>query len=418
MPQDQFLTSVTILKFVLILGIVSLFAETTYEAEKPSQTAAPLHFAAGAHEATVPAQVYAAHIFVPVRVNGGEATWFVLDTGARETVISKPVAEKAGLAFQWQNGSKGRVGLTAVSTAKNVLLDISGLEIPTGRVAVLDLSFMQQTLGRSVDGLLGYDVISHFVVQLDYGHHRVTFHDPATFVADRGGAALPFAFFRNVPQVAARILVPGRVPIEVKCLIDSGAGSLILAASFVNANQVIQSVGKTVTVPDLHFGGKSRELAGRIGWLQLGPYLLRRPVTIMWRDVRGLLASSDVDALIGGEILSRFTITLDYQNQRILFKPTRHFADAFRADASGLSLRIKGAASGSVEIENVEADSAAASAGLQKGDVISAIDGHSASEYDLDKVRKMFQQSGRDIRLTIERQGKILKVHLNLQARI
>ncbi len=406
------------LKFVLILGIVSLFARTTYEAEKPRQSTALIHFATGTREATVPAEVYAAHIFVPVRVNRGETTWFVLDTGASETVISKPVAEKTGLAFQWETGTEGVTGSTLVSTAKNVLLQLPGVEVPTSSVAVVDLSFMQQTLGRSVDGLLGYDVISHFVVQLDYEHHRVTFHDPATFIPDRGSAALAIALFRDVPQVATRILLPGRGPVEIKCLIDSGAGSLILAPSFVSANRVLESVGKTTTVSDLHFGGESKELAARIGWVQFGPYVLRQPVTIMPRHARGLLTSPDVDGLIGGEILSRFTIAFDYQNQRILFKPVGHFTDPFRADASGLSLRVKSAASGPIEIDNVASDSRAATAGLQKGDVITAIDGHSASEFDLDRVRKMFQQSGRDIRLTIEREGKTLNVHLKLQARI
>lgn len=418
MPQDQSLTSSNTLKFVLILGIVSLFADTTYEAGKPVQTEAPIHFAAGGHEATVPAQVYAEHVFVPVRVNNGETTWFLLDTGANETVISKPLAEKTGLAFQWEIGTEGLVGSTSVSTAKNVLLELPGVEVPTSTVAVVDLSFVRQTLGRSVDGLLGYDVISRFVVQVDYEHRRVTFHDPATFVPDRGSAALPIAFFRNVPQVAARVLLPGRPPIEAKCLIDSGAGSLILAASFVSANRVLESLGKTIAVPALHFEGESKELAGRIAWLQFGPYTLRRPITVMWRDARGLLASPNIDALIGGEILSRFTITFDYPNHQILFKPASYFADPFRADASGLSLRVKGAASGPVEIDNVEPDSAAATAGLQKGDVISAVDGHSASEFDLDKIRKMFQQSGRGIHLTIEREGKTFAVNVKLRERI
>jgi len=410
--------SSTTLRFVLVLGIVGLFADATYEAEEPRQSAAPIHFAAGTHETKVPAQVYAEHLFVPVRVNGGETTWFVLDTGANETVISKPLAEKSGLAFQWETGTAGAVGSTTVSAAKDVLLELPGVEVPTSRVAVVDLSFMQQTLGRSVEGLLGYDVISRFVVQVDYEHRRVTFHDPAMFAPDPGSDALAITLVRNVPQVATTILLPGRAPIQIKCLIDSGAGSLILAPSFVSANRLLESVGKTIRVSDLHFGGESKEAAARIDWLQFGPYVLRRPVTIMQRDARGLLAGLGVDALIGGEILSRFTITFDYQNQRILFRPVNHFADAFAADASGLSLRVTSLASGSVEVENVEPGSAAAAAGLHKGDVIRTIDGHSASEFDLDKVRKMFQHPGRRIRLTIDREGKTLRMNLKLQARI
>src|SRR5713226_7069363 len=61
------------------------------------------------------------------------------------------------------------------------------------------------------------------------------------------------------------------------------------------------------------------------------------------------------------------------------------------------------------EIDHIEPGSAAAAAGLQKGDVITAIDGHPASDFDLDKVETAFRQSGRTVHLTIDRSGKALK---------
>lgn len=85
------------------------------------------------------------------------------------------------------------------------------------------------------------------------------FHDPETFVPDPGSAVFAIDLFRDVPRVTTRILLPGGAPIEVKCLIDSGAGSLILAPSFVRANRVVESVGKTMTLSDLHFGANRKK---------------------------------------------------------------------------------------------------------------------------------------------------------------
>jgi hypothetical protein len=201
-------------------------------------------------------------------------------------------------------------------------------------------------------------------------------------------------------------------------LIDSGAAGLILAAPFARANRVLDSVGMTIAASALGFGGESIELAGRVEGFQLGPYVLRRPVTMFSQDTKGLLSSTDLDALVGGEILSRFIITFDYQNQRILFQPAGHFENSFRADASGLSLRTRSADFERFEIDDVEPDSAAAMAGLRRGDVMIAIDGHPARELNLDKLRKILQQSGRSIRLEVERNGKAVNATLKLKARI
>ena len=39
----------------------------------------------------------------------------------------------------------------------------------------------------------------------------------------------------------------------------------------------------------------------------------------------GALASPDIGAILGGEILERFTVTFDYPHHRILLEPNSHF---------------------------------------------------------------------------------------------
>src|SRR5258708_10992828 len=136
-----------------------------------------------------------------------------------------------------------------------------------------------------------------------------------------------------------QIILPGRAPISTQCLVDSGAGGFALAAPFVEANHVLESVRKTIPTTVAGAGGGSKAIMGRIEGLQLGPHVLRRPITIFSQEgTNGLLASPDVNCLIGGKILSRFTVIFDYPRQRILLKPNTHLGDPFRADGSGLSL--------------------------------------------------------------------------------
>jgi len=55
---------------------------------------------------------------------------------------------------------------------------------------------------------------------------------------------------------------------------------------------------------------------------------------------------------------------------------------------------------------------------LRKGDVLTAIDRHPASDYDLDKIDQLFQQTGRTLHLTIQRGDRTLEVDLELKERI
>jgi len=388
--------------------------------EKPGDAAEQIQFANGAHEAVVAAEVYGEHIFVPVRVNGREAGWFFLDSGAGMSVMSHALAQKTGLAFEGAIRASGTgAGSASLDLVKNVRLDLPGAQVPAGTVAVWDFSSILPVLGRPWDGLVGYDVISRLVVRVDYEHKQITFYDPKSFVAGRHAAALAVTFLGNLPLVDAKITIPGRAPVDAVCAIDSGADGLHLSTPFTNANLVLEAVAKRISGSSVGAGGESKEFAGRIASLQLGPYVLREPVAAFSPHVKeGLLASSDIGALIGGEILRRFTVTFDFPHQRILLEPNIHFSEPFRANESGLSLLAEGADFRRFEVDDVEGGSPAALAGVRKGDVVIGLNGRPASELDLEKMDEILQQNGHAVPITVQRNGQRLKMTLELRARI
>lgn len=389
--------------------------------EKPADTAAEIHFGGGAHEAVIPAEVYSQHVFVPVRVNGGETAWLFFDSGAEQSFVSKSLAEKSGLVFGGALHASGTgEGSTTMEVAKNAVLSIPGLEVPMSTLNVWDFSALKPMMGRPWDGSLGYDVISRVVARVDYEHKQITLYDPSTFVASESATALPLRFLGNLPVVRAKILLAGREPIEADCAVDSGADGLHLTTPFANGNRVMESMKRTVSASSVGAGGKAtKEIAGRLAGLQLGPYLLREPPAAFSPDLKeGLLASSEIGALIGGEILERFTVTFDYPHKRILLEPNSHFSDRFTADQSGLSLLAKGEDYRRFEVDGVESGSPAEAAGIRTGDILTAIDGRPAREFDLDKIGKVFEQAGRVVRVTIGRNGRILKVNLQLKERL
>ena len=295
---------------------------TADQFSKPAEAAAQFHFVDGTHQTVVPVEVYGEHIFVPVRVNGGEAAWFFLDSGAGGSVFTKTFAAKIGLASDGAMRAVGANGATSLAIAKNVVLGLPSLDLPLASVTVLDAAAGLPSLGRQWDGLLGYDVLSRLVVRVDYQRRQVTFADPAFFAPEKSAASLPLTFLGNWPLVSAKILLPGREPIEAKCFLDTGAGGLMLSNSFAAANHVLEMADKTASSSIFGTGGESKRLSARIDGLQLGPYLLHDLNAGISPDVKeGALASPDIGAIAGGEILRRFTVTFDYPHHRILLEP-------------------------------------------------------------------------------------------------
>jgi predicted aspartyl protease len=289
---------------------------------KPAETAAQFHFANGAHQTVVPVEVYGEHIFVPVRVNGAETAWFFLDSGAGGSVVTKTFAAKIGLASDGAMRAVGANGATSLAIAKNVVLGLPGLDLPLRSVTVLDAAAGLPSLGRQWDGLLGYDVLSRLVVRVDYQRKQLTLADPAFFAPATTAASLPLTFLGNWPLVPAKILLPGHEPIEIRCFLDTGAGGLMLSTPFVAANHVLKMADKTASSSIFGTGGESKRLTAHIDGLQLGPYLLHDLSAGLSPDAKeGALASPDIGAIAGGEILRRFTVTFDYPHHRILLEP-------------------------------------------------------------------------------------------------
>jgi hypothetical protein len=301
-----------------------------------------------------------------------------------------------------------------------VVLSLPGVDVPLKSVAVWDLSSILPLIGRRWDGDIGYDVISRLIVRVDYERREVTLSDPATFVPDARAVALPLTFLGNLPLVRAAVVLPGRTPVEADFVIDSGAsGSVHLATPFAARHHVLDTLRQTKAATVRGVGGDTAEIAGRIGALQLGPYLLDGPVVAFSTDLKeGLLASPAIGGLIGGEILERFTVTFDYSHHRMLLEPNGHFADAFRKNASGLSVLAHGADFRRFEVDGVDPGSPAASAGIHIGDIVTSLDGHPAADLNLDRIEDLLRQAGRTIRLTLDRDGATRHATLKLRRQI
>jgi C-terminal processing protease CtpA/Prc len=66
----------------------------------------------------------------------------------------------------------------------------------------------------------------------------------------------------------------------------------------------------------------------------------------------------------------------------------------------------------------VEPNTPAAAAGLQKGDIIAGIDDDAAADLTLSQIRDLFRQIGHQYVLLIERNGGTQKVTIEMRRRL
>jgi S1-C subfamily serine protease len=102
---------------------------------------------------------------------------------------------------------------------------------------------------------------------------------------------------------------------------------------------------------------------------------------------------------------------LDYSRVRIILEPSPTFADPFDRAHSGIALRAHGADFRAFRVHEVLEDSPAIEAGIQEGDIITAVDGTPAASFTLTALAETLEKPG-TYTLTIQRGEQVLTVKL------
>lgn len=108
-------------------------------------------------------------LFVDVEIKGVPCR-FVLDTGATVTGLNEMVIHDNNLVESGYLTLDGYTGKVAQKTYSLDVLKVGAERIvatPPLQVVSTDFSLMEKALGRPIDGVLGLDVLSHYIVSID-----------------------------------------------------------------------------------------------------------------------------------------------------------------------------------------------------------------------------------------------------------
>ncbi len=349
-------------------------------------------------------------IYLPVSINGSEETLsFILDTGAMMSALDPAVAARLGLAAVGQAQVMGAGSEThEISIFQAATLTIGDASFENVMFAGAPLAPLSIHTGGALDGVLGYNVLSAFAVEIDYENERVTLHDPADWTYEGDGDEVPLHFQHNLPFVYAGIEEESdevHKKHEGMFVLDTGASpALIVNEGFAERNG-LYALSETLIEGPTGFGigGAVQGKVGRLPEFRIGAHALEAPVAHFTIDTKGALAYPDMAGVIGAKVLSRFLVIVDYPGARLILEPNETMGDPFDYDAFGAHFVKR---DGNIEIYAVLPGTPAAECALAEGDRLVTIDGRSAAEMGLEAIEEWFLVPDRTCALEVERDGE------------
>ncbi|MGX6648523.1 hypothetical protein ACWCOP_11350 [Maricaulaceae bacterium MS644] len=308
---------------------------------------------AAAEEHVLPAEMCRGFWMLPVDLAPGEdgavrRLWFLHDTGASQTFVDPESLERlTGRRFS----SGQRVNLTNATSGP--------LRINALGVRIRDLDHLSTTLGREIDGVMSVEALSAFLLILDYPREEMRIRQGALPRPDRTRI---FSTRGPDRRPWLEVDMAGRTE---RLLIDSGAGGLSFAVNGLDRLALMEPP-QTFSAATRFDRIEYRPAARLDGAVHVAGLAFETPV----------IEQVERAELLGGEVLSRFVVTLDQANRRVRLDPAVA-GPVGASDQHELGAALLPDAEGFDVLEVFDA-TPAARAGLRAGDRITHFGGRPA----------------------------------------
>lgn len=231
---------------------------------------------------------------IEVRINGSGPYRFGIETGAGFVVIAPALVTTLGLARTGGSDDLPEYTLGSITAGAATFKGVAVHAIATAQT--------------EIDGVLGLPLYRQVLLTLDYQNRRVAF-ERGSLAAPDGRSILPLT--RVGPFWGAPITIGGKPFTAVVDTRSTGAFGVVPAV----AEQL--AFDGPLTVVGRARGAAIAETevrAGRLsGDIVIGAYTFPTPSI----SVRALPPGFPDEPLLGTQVLSQFTVTLDQQNARI-----------------------------------------------------------------------------------------------------
>ena len=280
----------------------------------------PSLFPPGMTQVTVPFTFSAGHIYLPAQLNGKKIV-LLLDSGASTNLFHIPHLQ--GLRFDTIGTlpAMGISGFEQIDLLRFDSLKIGQMNFPEmiGGGADLATLFPKTIQNPEFGGILGYDFLSRYPVEIDFNNQLVTIYNPDSFTVDSLAVIIPFSLTLKIPTIPAVIN-----NISGNFVIDLGNPYGLILNDFFASSSGLNPSLQDIRQNDQLVGGVGGNLGGRNAlvksFIMGGIYL--EDIRVLLPDTSsGMTGMKQLAGNIGTSILKQFRVVFDYSGERIILYP-------------------------------------------------------------------------------------------------
>jgi hypothetical protein len=223
----------------------------------------------------------------------------ILDTGTTPTAINQGMAERLNL--------RGKVGLLqtlngTIQVQSVVLPRIQIGHLPADSITgvVQDLAFLERSLGISLGGIVGLDILRSSSFAIDYRRRKIIFGPVAA-------SEKAVHFETQIPYLSVRAKIAGQ---EIRLLVDSGTGGLLVYRNRLRTAPEQLHVESNAAISNAAGGGT------HLRWLSTEVSLEKRNLgarNVVIADVDSD-PQDDFDGLFGLATMGFRRVSFDFEN--------------------------------------------------------------------------------------------------------
>ena len=326
---------------------------------------------------------------------------FIFDTGSSGISLDSSTAAYLGLKPVYSGQAiRGIAGIREVPFVYQRSLQIGAMQVDGLDFHVNDYSVLTAVYGVRIDGIIGYSLLSRFVIGIDYENAQIDWYAPGAYTYPRRGYLMHPELDRLPSQWVqiqdVRVAQP-------QFLVDLGAGlNLLFSKRYAQESGVLDLQRKRWIKSGEGIGGRIDMELTTLRSARIGPYRFRNVPISIFEDTYNVTNYPAWAGLIGNDLLRRFNVILNYPKKEIHLTPNRFLADPFDYSYSGLELYL---IENKIRLGYLAPRSPAEVAGLRLGDEVIAVNKNFSGILNEYKIE--LQKAGEKVRIIYRRDEKI-----------
>lgn len=362
-------------------------------------------------------QLFGDHIFIHLSVDGSDPLDFIFDTGDGLPVIDLDVANELGLDLNHSSTKTSAQGAVKGALIDHNTISLNGIDLEKDiQLYATSLRHLEMSIGKNIDGIIGYDLLHHYVVRLDYDNGMFELFEQGSYEHDGFGESFEFKLDNYIPHIEGEVTLNDGEVLEGDFFINTGAGtSLDFNTRFADKNDIINRTGEHFSYPVAGLSDQeTMHYEGRVMNFGFGTFDFEKMPVGISTAKHGIQNNKKVAGILGNKVLKRFNITFDYSARKIYFAKNKNFDEPFRVNASGMYLQLSKDMS-RVMVHRIYNDSPAKIAGIEEDAELIKVNGKTIGEYTLPELRSILEQENKDVEVVLKQKGEEQSFTLDLR---